>query len=173
MPNTKGRDEIAAFFTFVKNSGILMAKKRIREKVAVGLALAGLVVIGCLGLWIFRTIQDEETPIPDPRSSIRLTTTFRGVEKNRDITDPHDIAFLRQLFGRTYTASYDDPICPFDMVWFTFSYDGRDISFAPAADDCNLVSYGSSIGRLNKIFQIEWEEKQRLDKIWKSAGASR
>ena len=58
------------------------------------------------------------------------------------------------------------------MVWFTFSYEGRDISFAPAADDCNLVGYGPPIGRLNKIFKIDWEDKQRLDKIWKSASAS-
>ena len=144
----------------------------LRDKVAVILALVGLTVTGGLGLWVYHILQDEETPIPDVRSSIRLTTAFRKVEKSVEITDPQDIAFLRQLFGQSYIAGYDDPICPFDMVWFTFSYEGRDISFAPAADGCNLVSYGPSIGRLNKIFQISWEEKQRLDKIWKSSRAS-
>ena len=135
--------------------------------------MAGLAVIVCLGLWVFHTLQDEETPIPDPRGSIRLTTAFRGVEKSAKITDPHEVAFLRQLFGQSYTAGYDDPICPFNLVRLTFYYEGRDISFGPAADDCNLVSYGPPIGRLNKVFQIRWEDKQRLDKIWRSARAPR
>ena len=124
------------------------------------LILAGY--IACEAFFLFRATL---TKIPAAESRIYLEQ-HHAYSGRTEITDPEDVAFLKQLFGRQYRAAFDDPICPFDIVKISFVHWGRAIDFYPAADDCEFVRYG----RMKKIFSIKPEEKKRLktltEKYW-------
>lgn len=118
------------------------------------------ILAGCLAWEIFSLFTVTRTEVPAAESRIWLEQDHAGRGKT-EITDPEDVAFLRQLFGHPYEAVFDDPICPFDAVKISFEHKGRAIRFHPATDDCEFVRYGNT----QKTFAIMPEEKERLKEL--------
>ena len=132
------------------------------------LLAAGLVLLLSAGwfYWqLFATFRPAVTRVPHPESEIRLTIDAFG--ETRTV----EVAFLRRLFGRSYVADWDDPICPFGPITITFVH-GRDrVVFIPAADDCEFVRYGNAQGFAQKLFFIPTEDKRKLQVLWRRLGA--
>lgn len=135
-------------------------------------AVLVLVSLAAVGWFLHDLGRTVHTKIPPANSRIYVTVDIGFPEKKvvrTEITDPEDAAFLRALFGQSYAAQFDTPICPFGANRISFELDSGRIDFYPAMDDCDLVRYGRS-GK--KLFQIGEAQHGQLTLLLQKYGAT-
>jgi hypothetical protein len=126
------------------------------------LSALGISVLVAYFAWLlFDLSHPTVTRIPHTASRIYIVSEEipprRGVRRLL-VESPDDVEFLMRLFGRSYDARFDTPICPFGGVCVSFVHDGERIDFYPAIDGCELIRYGRS----RKLFAVTREEKHAL-----------